>query len=302
MNEVSTITEMQEVSTRTKNPFTGEGYSLGSVVGRTARLRDYINHPDVIKNLRDVLTDEDDAKRFIASVFNEIRKSTSDTKKDLTNADPMSLVNTMVDAATLKLALDGRQHAHIVVRGGKAQLQIGYRGYLARLSEKLSGFAPTVACVYKGDEFKSGRKGSMAWFEHTNSDPFQENGKRDDDIIGAYAYLEWVGSDGQRVSVLETIDRKVINKIMGKAQSKAIWDEWFSEKVKVAAVRRACKMHFAAVTHDLDEKDNEHFDLRREAVTEHTASLGQRIGEGMQALEVEEQITDSDEFPIDVTP
>ncbi len=76
------------------------------------------------------------------------------------------------------------------------------------------------------------------------------------------------------------MNRAEIEKIKGCAKDKSFWDKWFTEKAKVACLRRACKMHFAAVTHDLDAADNDNFDqtsAAKEAAAEKADSINERL-------------------------
>lgn len=228
----------------------------------------------------------DRAKPYVASVLNEIRRSACDSKKDLTVCTPESIFIAVRDAAKLRLEIDGRQHAHLVKRGNKAILQIGYRGYLARLQDKLPGFTAHVECVYKGDEITVVQEGSRATVTHRQGDPF--GARKDDDIIGVYAVIAY-DAGTERVSYVTTMNRAEILKVQASAEMMAIWKAWFSEKAKVACIRRACKMHFSAITHDLDQADNANFELDIAAGREKAESINSRLSE---------EITDI----IDVTP
>lgn len=267
------------VTTNEKNPFTGAGYDKSTSQGRMLRIADFMKHPNITTSIQNVIPNNERSKAFVASVLNEIRKSSTDSDKDLTVCTPDSIVNCCIDAANMGLAIDGRQHAHLIKRGANATLQIGYRGYLDRLGKHLKGFVPVVECVYKADAIIVGRKGDQAICEHTPANPFGT--QNDTDVVGAYAYLSWM-TGNKRVSVVTTIDRATINKIMAVAKTKSIWNAWFTEKVKVAVIRRACKMHFSALTDDLDRADNDNFDLALERDTsEETKGIAKRIGEGL---------------------
>lgn len=196
--------------------------------------------------------------QYALSVLAEIKKTIGDPRKDLSKADPTSILFAARDAAKLRLEIDGRQHAHLVKDGDKVQLQIGYRGYLARLQSSLQGFAAHVECVYKGDTVEVVQDGMNGHVKHIKGNPFGT--LTDQDIIGVYAQLSYLAGNN-RVTFVTTMNRAEIDKIRRSAKTGDIWNAWFTEKAKVACIRRACKAHFSAVTHDLDALDNEAFDL-----------------------------------------
>lgn len=270
MNEIVT----QEIK---KNAVTGEGYRLDTANGRLAHIADFMRVPQIQDSIKAVLPMGSEA--FVASVLNEIRKSVGDSYKDLSVCTPTSIMNCIIDAARMRISIDGKQHGHIIKRGTTATLQIGYRAYLERLQGSLPGFMPIVEVVYQGDDVEVAQSGTRAHLIHKPANPFGQ--RTDANIIGAYAYISWI-SGGERVSVITTMDRPTINKIMNAAQTKSIWNAWFSEKAKVAVLRRACKMHFASLTHDLDAANNDDFDLDNgEAIKQQTTELGSRIGAGL---------------------
>lgn len=215
-------------------------------------------------------------KEYVTSVIAEIHKS-SGGKNDLTLCTRESIISAMRDAAKLRLSIDGRQHAHLIKYGNKATLQIGYRGYLARLQESLPGFSAQVECVYKGDTITVRRSGFLELVNHERADPF--GARPDSDIIGVYAQLSY-DAGNERVSHVVTMNRAEIDKIRACAKDQSFWNKWFTEKAKVACIRRACKMHFSAVTFDLDSADNDNFDhASRANGEEKAASINSRLQE-----------------------
>jgi phage RecT family recombinase len=218
-------------------------------------IRSKITDPNLVKSLSTILGKKR-GKEYAVSVLAEVKKSEG-TKNDLTKCTPDSIMFCMRDAAKLRISLDGRQHAHIINYGGKATLQIGYRGYLARLQESLTGFAAQVECVYSGEKVNVKRDGFIETVTHERPDCFGQ--RKDADIIGVYAQISY-DAGSARVSHVVTMNRAEIEKIKGCAKDRTFWGNWFSEKAKVAVLRRACKMHFGAVTFDLDAADNSDFD------------------------------------------
>ncbi|MEZ5781178.1 MAG: recombinase RecT [Rhizobiaceae bacterium] len=219
---------------------------------------------------------------YAVSVLDQVRRSI-DTKNDLTKCNPDSIVACMRSAAAMRLSIDGRQHVHLISYAGVATLQIGYRGYLARLQESLPGFAAQVECVYKGEKVSVRRDGFLELVQHERLDCFGD--RRDVDIVGVYAQVSY-DAGTERVSHVVTMNRVEVDKVRKCAKDQSIWNMWFTEKAKVACLRRACKMHFAAVTHDLDAADNDNYDgsAARESAESKADSINERLGGGMKVV------------------
>ena len=237
-------------------------------------LRESITAGGTIKSLNTILG-KGRGKEYAVSVLAEVKRSIG-TKNDLTRCTPESIIMSMRNAAAMRLAIDGRQHVHLINYGGTATLQIGYRGYLARLQEALPGFAAQVECVYRGDTISVRRNGLMELVTHERTEPFGE--RKDADVIGVYAQISF-DAGTERVSHVVTMNRAEIDKVRGCAKDTSFWNKWFTEKAKVACLRRACKMHFASVTHDLDAADNDNFDgsAATEAAQDKAANINERL-------------------------
>lgn len=243
-------------------------------------IKSHVYAGSTVKSLSEILG-RGRGKEYAVSVLAEIKKSEG-SKNDLTRCTPDSIVFAMRDAAKLRLAIDGRQHVHLIKYGNQAVLQIGYRGYLSRLQEALPGFSAQVECVYKGDAIKVSRSGFLELVHHERGDPFGE--RSDADVIGVYAQLSY-DAGSERVSHVVTMNRAEIDKIRACAKDQSFWNKWFTEKAKVACVRRAAKMHFSAVTHDLDAADNDNFDQAQNgAAAEKAANINERLAEAPMKL------------------
>lgn len=284
MNDVTPVNT--EVTQRAKNPVSGEGYNVNTTAGRIQRLKDYFSIPAILSNF-ERFGGEDAARHYVASVLNEIRKSTGDDKRDLSKATPESIVNACIDAASMGLYVDGRKHAHLVKRYSKGSgqdevtLQIGYQGYLARLDQQLKGFVAVVELVYTGDEFSTEQNAAQGSFKHIRANPFDI--RSDNDVIGAYAFLQWESTPGHLASQVTTITKAEIAKMRAVATTDYVWKQWFGEMAKKSVIRRASKYNFAALTHDLDERDNDNFDIAKPAgPSEETKALEAKLAEGLK--------------------
>lgn len=225
---------------------------------------------------------------YAISVLAEVER-TIGSKNDLSKCTHKSIIVAMRNAAALRLAIDARQHIHLIARYNhdmketQACMQIGYRGYLARLQEALPGFAAQVECVYKGEKVSVRRDGFLELVQHERLDCF---GTRNDaDIVGVYAQISY-DAGTERVSHVVTMNKAEIDKIKALAPSTKFWGPWYTEKAKVACIRRACKMHFASVTHDLDAADNDNYDgsAAREEATGKAESINARLSGNMKVV------------------
>lgn len=200
-----------------------------------------------------------DARRYAASVLAEVQKSAGDKNKDLTMCTPDSIAQAMIDAAKFKLEIDGRQHAHLVKYGNKATLQLGYRGFLHKLSEVYLGVDITAECIFKGDVLEIKDKDGYQSYTLTRAKTFPVNS----DFEGVFVAIKYThqGRDYQKVTIMSKAD---IDQVKSCAKQDYIWKKWYFEKAKVACIKRACKFHFANVTglQEAIRYDNEsHFTL-----------------------------------------
>ena len=173
-----------------------------------------------------------EAFKYAASVLAEVEKTAGDDKKDLTVCVPHSIAQTMIDAARFRVMIDARQHAHIVKYGKNATLQIGYRGYIAKLKEHYQSYKMEKAS------------------------PFGDNPEK---MVGVFCCIAYTNGD-RKIQKITTMSKNEIGKVRKAAKQDFIWAQWFLEKAKVAVIKRACKVHFAAITglQELIRYDNEH--------------------------------------------
>lgn len=199
------------------------------------------------------------ARRFVGSVLAEIKRSMGDKSKDLSVCTPDSIAQSMIDAANFKLAIDGRKHAHLVKRGSECTLQIGVAGYVAKINEHLPDAVISASVMYEGDTLSLNEQDGFTHYSYKCANPMESDTKK---IIGAFAVVSF-SKAGHRYQKVEAMPRTEIEKIRGKAKFDAIWAEWFTEKAKVAVVRRACKLLFQGIQgmQDIIEYDNRSFDM-----------------------------------------
>lgn len=196
-----------------------------------------------------------EATKYISSVQAVVKNA--DPKTRLQNCSEHSLADAMIDAATMKIAIDGRKHAALIAYNGKAQLQITAAGYEAKLHENLDRCDVKTDVVFKNDEFKVWSENDYDHFKHVKEDPFADN---PNDMKGIYVAISYYKNNVryQRVTLIPLSE---IKKIMGKAKQKYVWNEWFIERAKTAAIKRAAKRYFNNVQGlqdivDYDNKEN----------------------------------------------
>jgi recombinational DNA repair protein RecT len=204
--------------------------------------------------------------KYISSVLMEIKKTECPPKetdnkklnKDLTFCTPDSIVQAIIDAASFRLPIDGRGLAHLVKYGAKASFMPGYRGYLYKIAENYRDVDFTAEPVFEGDELELFDESGYQTYKHRRTNPFQTAQNKMTGIIACLSYTDNAG----RHSKISTLAKSEIDQIRGAAKQDFIWEAWFFEKAKVAALKRLCKVHFATImgVQELTKFDNEeHF-------------------------------------------
>lgn len=206
-----------------------------------------------------------DAKAYAGSVVGELEKiaASGDSKKmAILNCSPQSIVQTMIDAAKFRLMIDGRQLAHLVKYGNECTLQIGYRGYIAKVAEHYENTDLNVFPVYEGDVVQISGADGFDRYTHERANAFEDSIDKFKGVI-AVLYYKKGGREFQKVI---TMTKKEIGQIRKAAKQDFVWSAWFIEKAKVAAVKRICKLQFASISilQEMIAYDNQrHFDIEK---------------------------------------
>lgn len=165
----------------------------------------------------------------------------------LVTADRQSLIAAVRQCANHGLMPDGNEatlqtyNTNIAKKGEppkwsrKVQYQPMVRGIINRVlnSGKVVSFYAEV--VYKGEEFLLDTTQGDRRPIHKVTNQFDRG--TDQDIIGVYAVAKL--SNG--TIDCETMGMSEIAKVRGVAKTQNVWDKWFSEKAKVAVMRRLSK-------------------------------------------------------------
>ncbi len=204
-----------------------------------------------------------EAKQYAASVMGELEKiaASGDSKKMvILQCSPQSIVQTMIDAAKFRLMIDGRQHAHLVKYGNECTLQIGYRGYIAKVAEHYENADLNVFPVYEGDVVQISGSDGFDRYTHDRANAFEDSVDKFKGIV-AVLYYKKGGREFQKVI---TMTKNEIGKIRKAAKQDFVWSAWFIEKAKAAAVKRICKLQFASISilQEMIAYDNQkHYDI-----------------------------------------
>ena len=246
---------------------------------------------------------KEDTDRVLANLYEVVE--TAEDPATLLACDPRSLITSCIQAHQVGLSIDKRGHAWVVPYYNKnkgvkeAQMQIGWRGYVYRLCQKLESCKVHVDLVHEGDEFTIYKENNRETYIHKPANPFS-TGK--EGCVGAYCYIEYTDDRGDRASVVGRMSIDEIQQIAGIAKSNKVWGPWWGEQAKKSVIKRTCKVQFSSITSDLDKIDNENYDLSKahkdqegSARRASTDDIEARMGEEDELIDVTPQ--DSPEEP-----
>ncbi|MCY7761216.1 recombinase RecT [Bacillus spizizenii] len=143
-----------------------------------ATMKGLLSSPSVIKRFEEVLGKR--ATQFTASIL-----SLYNSEQMLQKTDPMSVISSAMVAATLDLPIDKNLgYAWIVPYGGKAQFQLGYKGYI-QLALR-TGQYKSINCIpiHEGELQK--------WNPLTEEIEIDFQKRESDAVIGYAAYFELI--------------------------------------------------------------------------------------------------------------
>lgn len=143
-----------------------------------ATMKGLLSSPSVIKRFEEVLGKR--ATQFTASIL-----SLYNSEQMLQKTDPMSVISSAMVAATLDLPIDKNLgYAWIVPYGGKAQFQLGYKGYI-QLALR-TGQYKSINCIpiHEGE--------LQMWNPLTEEIDIDFEKRESDVVIGYAAYFELI--------------------------------------------------------------------------------------------------------------
>ncbi|MDD9145292.1 recombinase RecT [Enterococcus hirae] len=139
-------------------------------------LKALMNTPTMKNKFKEVLKEKSDG--FMASVLNLVNNDSY-----LSSVDPMSIVTSAMVAASLDLPVDKNLgYAWIIPYKGKAQFQLGYKGYIQLAQRSGQYQSLNVIEVYEGE--------LRCWNRLTEQFEFDPEGRLSDKVIGYVGYFE----------------------------------------------------------------------------------------------------------------
>lgn len=110
-----------------------------------------------------------------------------------------------------------------------------------------------VALVYEGDEFMVQKESGTVKYEHLIKDPFAQTEEK---VVGGYCVIK--NKRGEFLTVMSPED---IKKCRIVAKTDSFWKKWFKEMALKTVIKKACKFHFDDIYKEMEEDDNENYNL-----------------------------------------
>lgn len=241
----------------------------------------------------------------VSGVVAVLQKSEPDKKGiALYHCRPESFFTAIRDSVQHQIPIDGRGLGYLVRYGMEVRFTPGYKGYIHRVCEHNPSTEFQTGLVFERDELEVFKQDGVAHYKHKCETPFPSKKDMAENLSGAYCYISYQ-INGYNYSHIELIGKDDISIIRSKAKSDNVWDEFFSEQIKKAIIRRACKVPFAKVVNDLDELDNQNFDLNKEDHPQKRSSWDDALQKEREAMEKkntiegEAVVTDTKDIPAD---
>lgn len=114
--------------------------------------------------------------------------------------------------------------------------------------------------VYKGDEFHFEKQSGEVVYTHEFTKPFEQTDKN---IIGAYCIVK--NKQGEFIELLSTAEAMKMKEV---AKTKMVWNKWESRMYLKSVIKRLCKTFFYDSFVNVEQLDNENYDLSQVGLTE----------------------------------
>lgn len=234
---------------------------------------------NVIANIYRAGTDYDTGKILT------IAKSIVSTIKNNNNLfsiaknNKKNLIDCINQAISLGLPIDQNQYCYLVpykcnINGKwikRLQLQIGYKGYIYKVKQNYPNAIFQASLIREKDTINLYKEKNNDYIDHKYGSPLS---KENNVVLGAYCIITFL-NNGKNKSIVELLDKEDLDLIKSKSKTKedrkdkngktilTIWQEWYGEMCKKSVIRRACKVHFSAQVKDLNEFDNQMYDVSK---------------------------------------
>jgi phage RecT family recombinase len=201
-------------------------------------------------------------------------------KGDVSGCTKQSIVDSLINAATVKLPVDNKHYACLIPYKDICTFQPEWRGYLAKVKEADPSAEVSAVLVFKGDKFSYSRKNEQITYEHIINDPFEDNPKN---ITGAYCYIK---TDSW--SDIEVMSRDELDAVRStsKAGYAFMWEAWTNEQYRKTIIRRGLKRKFTTAVAGLDALDNRHYNTIAEKESPKLKALAPLPSENAQKIEI----------------
>lgn len=110
-----------------------------------------------------------------------------------------------------------------------------------------------VNLVYEGDTFNVTKESGAVIYSHNIGDPFN---RKEENIKGGYCVIQ-----NKRGDFLTILSKEEIDKHRKVSKMDYIWQQWFAEMAMKTLIKKACKQHFADVYENIEQIDNDNYDL-----------------------------------------
>lgn len=150
-----------------------------------------------------------------------------------------------------KLAIQGLYIDGDIVTIQSTGVSLSYSAYKNLVLIKYPETKFFMQLVRETDEFKFEIENGKVIYSHKMNDPFAEK-----NIIGAYCIIK-----NRLGEFIEIIGINELEKIRKTAKTDYIWQQWTSEMYLKTVIKRACKRYFKDITQEIDNIDNNNYDL-----------------------------------------
>ena len=132
-------------------------------------------------------------------------------------------------------------------------IQYDYKAYKNKLMLIYPETTIDNQLVFKDDKFTFKKENGIVIYEHILANPFEQ---KDEDIIGGYCVIK-----NKRGEFLTTLSKSDIEKHRKVAKTDKIWHDWIKEMSLKTVIKKACALHFNDVFTNIEQNDNENYDL-----------------------------------------
>lgn len=223
-------------------------------------------------------------EEFVAKVISQI----AITPK-LQECSAESIVKACIKSAQYGLPIDANDFAYLIPRYSKeskkmeCNFQLGYKGLIELVKRNPNVMECSVDCVYSKDEFRCWTDETGKHFKHVPD--FSINRDIQNDLLCVFAFIRYKNGGFE----MEVMNQQTVEKVKGKATQDYIWKEWYSEKAKVAVLKRLCKKAILMNIIEVIAQDNEdNFNLEKDNKPK------SMMEEFLEPKEVKEEISEND--------